>query len=307
MQAKLTYVANHLETRFNAVHGRAPSDVQELRQWAGVTSIRGWRHQRHNRSKHCSGSAVDVNYQNQPYIATRTTSGGTTVYGGERAGSHLTAQRQAAAEVYDRAVAFVFGVGSSADVSARRPAAGSAPRETTSAVYQRFRRVSDALAAYLALAFHTTPDTVLRRPMVNIEGVTEAQLLTAIPTAERKDQATGEEDIRQYILDHSAEGPDETYHWNWEDSFLAGEYYFRMLRDYEHVRIPMQRGDPDPRPRNTRNPARGFLHMTEEFVVAMADARGLRWGIADFPDTECGDTHHFDLGNHGGVTPDCSL
>jgi hypothetical protein len=79
-----------------------------------------------------------------------------------------------------------------------------------------------------------------------------------------------------------------------------------MLRDYEHVRIPMVRGNPVARPANTRNPARGFLDMTEEFVVAMCDIGRLRWGIADLGEAESGDTHHFDLGHHGGVIPDCS-
>jgi hypothetical protein len=304
MQARLDDVAAELERRFNAEHGRASGSVQELREWAGVASIQGWRRRPGSTSKHCSGSAVDVNYRNQPYIVTRTTSGSTTVYGGELAGSSLTAQRQAAAEVYDRAVAFAFGDGS-ADVSARRPAAGSAPGETTSAVYQRFRRVSDALGAYLGLAFQTAPDTVSRRPIANIEGATQAQLLSAIPTTERKDETAAVEEIRQYILDHPAGGPDDTYHWSWEDSFLARDYYFRMLRDYEHVRIPMVRGNPEARPPETRNPARGFLHMTEAFVTAMADVGRLRWGIADLGTTESGDTHHFDLGDHGGVTPDC--
>jgi hypothetical protein len=306
MRARLTAVASHLETRFNAIHARAPINVQELREWAGVITIRGWQQRSGNRSKHCSGSAVDVNPQNQPYIVTRTTSGGRTVLGGEHEGRSLTSQRQAAAEVFDRAVEFVFGE-PSADVSARRPAAEATPRETTTAVYGRFRHVSDALAVYLGLAFHTTPNRVIRRPMASIEAATEEQLLRTIPTTERKEEAMAIEDIRQYILNHAPPGPDQTYHWNWEDSFLAREYYFRMLRDYEHVRIPMEHGNPEARPPNTRNPARGFLDMTEEFVVAMADVGGLRWGIADFGAETSGDTHHFDLGNHDGVTPDCSL
>jgi len=88
----------------------------------------------------------------------------------------------------------------------------------------------------------------------------------------------------------------------------AEEYFYRILRDYEHVRIPMVKGDPEARPGITRNPARGFLDMTEEFVVAMTDQGRLRWGIADLGYAQSGDTHHFDLGkrNDGGVTRDCS-
>jgi murein DD-endopeptidase MepM/ murein hydrolase activator NlpD len=304
MRLRLDRVDRHLRARFNAIHGRAPIDDRELREWAGVTTISGWsrgtgRNPRHDTSKHCSGSAVDVNSRNQPYIVTRSMSG---ELGGERGRRGPTApQRPAAAEVYNRAVRFVFG-DQSADVSERRPKAGATPEETTSAVYQRFRHVSDALRVYLGFAFHSAPDTVRRRPMVNIEGATEEQLLEAIPTTERKEEATAVEDIRQYIL---GQAPDYSSPLSW-DTDLAREYYFRMLRDYEHVRIPMERGEPVARPSNTRNPARGFLHMTEEFVVAMADVGGLRWGIADFGEAESGDTHHFDLGNHGGVRPDCS-
>ena len=301
MQRRLSDVAVHLRSRFTSIHGRAPANERELREWVDISTILGWRHRPGSTSKHCSGSAVDVNYRNQPYIVTRTHTGSGTVLGGERAGSHLTAQRQATVEVYDRVMDFVYGC-QTADVSARRPG------ETTASVYRRFRNVSDALATYLSLAFHTNYDEVLRQPIANIESATEAELLAAIPTTERKSEAMAVEDIRQYILSHvwDENAPDDTYHWNWEDSHLAREHYFRMLRDYEHVRIPMVRGNPVARPANTRNPARGFLDMTEEFVVAMCDIGNLRWGIADLGEAESGDTHHFDLGHHGGVIPDCS-
>jgi hypothetical protein len=303
MKGRLDDVATELRARFTAVQGQAPADDAELRQWAGLDTIQGWRQQNSNGSFHCSGSAVDVNYRNQPYIVTRT---GTTL-GGEAAGASLTAERQATVEVYDRAVLFVYG-DAQADVSARRQATDTTARETTSEVYQRFHRVSDALRIYLGLAFLTAPDRVNRQPIANIATATEAQLLAGIPTTERLDETAGIEAVRQYILNHEFrhDAPDDTYHWSWEDSFLAREYYFQMLRDYEFVRVPMVVGNPAARPAVTRNPARGFLHMTEEFVVAMADTGRLRWGIADLGAAESGDTHHFDLGNHGGVTPDCS-
>ena len=57
--------------------------------------------------------------------------------------------------------------------------------------------------------------------------------------------------------------------------------YFRMLRDYELVRVPMQRGEPSASPKDTRNPARGFLHMRREFIEAMVDVGELRWGLVD--------------------------
>ncbi len=303
MQGRLDDVADELRTRFTAVHSRAPGDDAELRDWAGVFSMAGWRHRPGSTSKHCSGSAVDVNYRNQPYIATRTGS----VYGGEAAGAALTSQRRAAVEVYDRAVEFAYGE-ARADVSARTAATTTTPRESTSSVYRRFRNVHDALRIYLGLAFHTSPDRATRRPLANIATATESQLLAGIPTAERRAEGVAVNNIREYILNHQYDpnASDNTYHWNWEDSFMARDYYFQMLRDYEFVRVPMVVGNPEARPAVTRNPARGFLHMTEEFVVATVDTGNLRWGIADLGDAESGDTHHFDLGHHGGVAPDCN-
>jgi hypothetical protein len=306
LQGRLTTVAAELHRRFHDVHDRAPTDDAELREWLGVTSIGGWREQRSNNSYHCSGSAVDVSYRNQPYIVTRTETPSGTVHGGEAGGAGLTAQRVSAAEVYDRAVRFVYGQ-DRADVSARRPAEDGNPREGTAAVYRRFRSVSDALGIYLGLAFIVRPDWVRRPPVADIDGATEAELLAAIPETERYPEAEGVQRVRDYILNHGAmDGGDETYHWNWEDSFLARDYYFQMLRDYEHVRIPMVVGNPEARPGVTRNPAYGFLQLSEDFVVAMADTGNLRWGISDLGAASSGDTHHFDLGNNAGVTRDCT-
>jgi hypothetical protein len=202
---------------------------------------------------------------------------------------------------------FVYGT-PTVDVSQRTPATGATPREATSAVYQRFRNVSDALAIYLGLAFHTTHTDVRRQPIANIETAPEPDLLAGIPTTERKDEAVGIHEIIHYIYAHLA-SPGNTnplFHFTTADASNARDYYFRMLRDYEHVRIPFVMGNPAARPARTRNPARGFLHMTEEFVVAMCDTGNLRWGISDLGAAESGDTHHFDLGNHGGITPDCT-
>ena len=78
-----------------------------LGQWAEIRSIRGWR-QSTGTSFHTSGSAVDINYDLQPYIVTRTQTDAGTVYGGEAAGAALQDERRAAAAVYDRAVQFVW-------------------------------------------------------------------------------------------------------------------------------------------------------------------------------------------------------
>jgi hypothetical protein len=72
----------------------------------------------------------------------------------------------------------------------------------------------------------------------------------------------------------------------------------------EHARIPWVKGNPEARPPVTRNPTRGFLHMIEDVVVALCDVGRLRWGAVDFGPASSGDMHHFDLGDHGGFTPD---
>ena len=321
LASRLDDVAAQLRLDYQAVHTtRAPSDTV-VRNWAKINSMNGWRQRSTpSRSKHCSGSAVDVNYRNQPYIVTRSIVNGREVLGGERAGRRLTSQRQATVDVFDRAKEFVFGqiniivpivipftlifipisLPNRADVSERRTG------ESTSDVFNRFKETSNALGTYLGLAFNTAPDTVSRQPINNIETASEADLLRGILTTERKTEATGIADIQAYIRAHlTTAGIGPTFHFSTSDVGRARDFYFRMLRDYEHVRIPMVRGNPVARPGNTRNPARGFLDMSREFVVAMADIGRLRWGIADLGSAESGDTHHFDLGNHGGVTPDC--
>lgn len=62
-------------------------------------------------------------------------------------------------------------------------------------------------------------------------------------------------------------------------------------------------GNPEARPPDTRNPARGFLDMPEWLVVALVDVGNLRWGASDFGHRASGDVHHFDLDTHA-LTPD---
>lgn len=296
LRDRLIQVQARLQQVYDALGPNHPDrvefggDQKTLAQWADIRSIRGWR-PGSSTSKHASGSAVDVNYDLQPYIATRTEVGGTTHYGGEAAGAHLQAQRRAATEVYDRAVRFVFRGEAGADVSARRQG------ETTSAVYRRFQQASRGLSFYFRHAFLEEPTAVRRPPVQDIEGASEAELLAAIPTTERRAEGEAIEMLAHYMdADFRRNHPDWT--------LTPRETYFRMLRDYEHVRIPMQRGDPSARPANTRNPTRGFLHLKQEVVEALVDVGRLRWGAADLGHGSSGDVHHFDLGNHGGVTPD---
>jgi Domain of unknown function (DUF4157) len=295
LRDRLVQVEDRLRQVYDALGSNHPDRVEfggaqkTLAQWSGVTSIRGWR-AGSSTSKHASGSAVDINYDLQPYIATRTQVGTTTVFGGEAAGDKLQAQRRAATDVYDRAVRFVFGA-PGADVSARRQG------ETSAAVYQRFQQTSRALSYYFRHAFLEEPTAVRRQPLADIEGASDADLLTAIPVTERRPEAESIEALTRYM--------DADFRRNHPDWALSPrETYFRMLRDYEHVRIPMQRGAPSARPADTRNPTRGFLHLKQEVVEALVDVGHLRWGAADLGHGSSGDVHHFDLGHHGGVTPD---
>jgi hypothetical protein len=182
MRSGLTNVENDLQAQYNALP--AATRPAPLADFAGLTSIRGWR-TNSGTSFHASGSAVDVNYQNQPYIATRSVTAAGTVFGGEAGGATAAtrALRRPAVEVYDRATDFVntinFGAIATA-LNATVPFINITPAivatmtqadvneriagEATRDVYQRFRATSDALASYLSLAFLTNYDAVLRPP-----------------------------------------------------------------------------------------------------------------------------------------------
>lgn len=284
MRDRLIAVQSHLQAQYDALPNeeRPPS----LREYAGLQSIRGWRE---TTSQHGTGSAVDVNYDDQPYIATRTTRGRTTTYGGEQgsnASAEVRALRQPAVEVYDRAVSFIRTNpydSDTADVSNRRV------EESATDAYRRFRRTSDALRDYLSLAFRTDYASVNRVPIRNPETASEDVLLRRIPTSERKDEAAAIVDIEAFMDDPFW----QIIHPNYPST--AREQYFRILREYEIVRRPMQYGAPSANPRQTRNPARGFLNVPEHFVVAMIEIGRLRWGACEFSADSNGDVHHFDL------------
>jgi len=284
MRNRLIDVQNHLQNQYDALpSGERPAT---LKKYAGIQTIRGWRE---TTSQHGTGSAVDVNYDDQPYIATRTHGGHSTTYGGEQ-GSNAPANvrelRRPAVEVYDRAVSFMRTNpydSESADVGNRRVG------ESATDSYRRFRRTSDSLRDYLSLAFRNDYFQVQRVPIIDPEAASEASLLQYIPTDERKDEATAIADIEALMGNLFW----QIIHPNYP--LTSREQYFRILRDYEIVRGPMQYGNPNASPGRTRNPARGFLHLPEHFVVAMMDIGGLRWGACEFSASSNGDVHHFDL------------
>ncbi|WP_328615194.1 hypothetical protein OHS18_47070 [Amycolatopsis sp. NBC_00355] len=257
-------------------------------------SIVGWRSRN---GLHASGSAVDLNVTQIPYIVTRT---GSTL-GGEAAAEGQQAMRQRAVEVYDRAVAFFIGTGQRADVSIR-------VHDSIEVTYDRFRLVSDALVFYLSWAVSAVPVEVNRPPIPGVETLGDFD-----PAFDRIDPARELARPRDEAIAGIAAlfaDPD----WAALHSGLPTPeaQYFQMLRDYELVRIPMLYGNPANPVTKTRNPAHGFLQLSRELVCSMINTgnrvlgkRGkMRWGASDFEAHQSGDVMHFDLGTHAGFAPE---
>ena len=288
LKDRLLAVHAHLQAQYDALPDDERTRAGSFQGYTGIQTIRGWRE---SSTHHGTGRAVDVNYDDQPYIVTRTTRGTRTRHGGE-SGSPVA--RVPVAQVYDRAVDFTRR---SADERATADVGNRREEESATDAYRRFRRTSDALRDYLSLAFHTEHGTVSRPPIADPEGATDAELLEAIPTSERRDEADAIAAITAYLADpvwvaaHPGTPP------------APRDLYLRMLRDHEIVRRPMERGEPSLSPGDTRNPARGFLHMPEHFVVAMMEVGNLRWGACELSDRANGDIHHFDLGTRGPRAP----
>lgn len=103
--------------------------------WHGVSAIGGYRERG---GHHSEGIAIDLDYTRNGYSVTRT---GSTL-GGEAAGAKLPGVRAAFMAACDRACMATDG--RPADLSARGKG------ETTGAVWDRWKRVSDAVVGYLA-------------------------------------------------------------------------------------------------------------------------------------------------------------
>lgn len=298
--AALAAAEGTLTLQFNALPADQKIDpntgqpVTTVAGWAGLRQDHGtWRP---NASFHSSGSAIDIDTARNPFIATRTFGPAGVVFGGERPSAaqpltpaQLTSMRSAATGVYDRAVQFLGTPLASADVGNRRPG------EATGSCYDRFARVSELLGSYLSFACRTDLDRIGRTPTPNPETTTDAVLDTILQT-ERRDKAAAVADLTSFMstIEFTVTHP------FWPLS--PDQQYYRMLRDYELVRVPMVFGAPSLSPANTRNPARGFLSLRREVVVTLCDVARLRWGACDFG-AESGDLMHFDLGAHAGFTP----
>jgi hypothetical protein len=276
-------------------------------QWVGLGSpgasfedwcgIRQDHKGMHPGGQHGPGDAIDVNFDSNPFIATRTQTATGVDYGGEAPTVPVPGLQMArirATVVYDRALAFFTSSADVADVSARGTG------ETTAAVYDRFANVSNALSQYLQLAIrptmpstNTPPPVIGRPPVANAHATSLATLTSAIPLAERWDDATARGSIGLAL----ASAPGFVFvHPGWSVDI---DFWFRqILRDYEVVRIPMVfNGPPSLTPSQTRNPANGFLDLRREIVLALSDLppTAMRWGTCDFGNAQSGDVQHFDL------------
>lgn len=306
MRDRLQDAETAIEAAFNALPAAQQVDFSTGQpttsyvDWAGITSVGGWRSS--TTSRHGSGSAVDLNYNTNPYIATGTvTSPGGE--GGPGAVAGIDDARSRAIEVYQRAFNFIVNSGfgdlpgmPQSDVRARQTG------ESTGAMYDRFRQTSDALRDYLQFGFMAgSPvggNRVNRAPIPNVETVPEAVLLAQIPLTERKDQTTAVAELDRFMNGPRASGIIEFDPW-WP--LTPAEQYIRILRDYELVRVPMEFGAVSTSPGSTRNPANGFLDIRREVAVALVD-QGLAWLAGDIG-LHSGDIMHFDIRNHAGFTP----
>ncbi|MGE8165994.1 hypothetical protein ACQKRQ_38375 [Paraburkholderia sp. NPDC080076] len=187
MDAKLTIADNLLRATY-AAQFAARRFTGSFTEWAQIRQSHGVTHP----GGHAPGDAMDVNYDTNSYIATRTPKGaGGVVYGGEAPEPPgIRMARLLATTVYDRAMAF-FSVSSNvANVSAR------ASVETTTNVFLRFKAASDSLRDYFGLVFLPTlpsaitnpplpggnnPSHLQRRPVANAQRATLHDLLAAIP------------------------------------------------------------------------------------------------------------------------------
>jgi hypothetical protein len=299
MQTRLQAADDSVRTIFDTL---APADRIDpwtglgnasFSQWCGTARPHVcWRP---GAGRHSAGSAIDINPAENPYIVTRNG----VVPGGEPGGEDLVGMRNRALGVYDRAMQFMIPSVAMADVSARQP------NESTPSVWIRFKAVSDALEYYLSFAVSAELPEVFRVAMENADDVADDELLAAIPETERLplDEALAQLEAHLYSREFQASHPE------WSAS--PREQYLRILRDYEHARIPMVIGNPSRTPERTLNPARGFLRLRCEIVTALCD-QGLRWGACDFDllaegSSENGAMMHFDLVDDGGYPEVTSL
>jgi hypothetical protein len=238
-------------------------------EWCGIIEEYGG---------HADHKAIDINLSTDPYIATRTGE----ILGGEGGPGQLLEVRQRAVEVCDRATQFFRGADTFADIGARGPG------ESTESVYARFRSASENLVSYLSFSFNSTLTFITREPAADIEALSEEDLELQL-SRELKAKDVAIADLQAFMQSPEFQNVNPHY------PLDAVAQYGRILRDYEHVRIPMVAGAPSAVPGRTRNPLKGFLNFRVDLAVAFCDVSMMRWGACDFGPDRNGDIMHFDI------------
>lgn len=259
----------------------------------------------HSGGYHGHGIAIDLNYDTNPYIATRT---GRT-FGGESGFIGGSEGRARAVEVYDRAVAFTFWETDTADVSIR-------VYDSIEETYDRFQTASDCLAYYLSHAFRWGDDSIWinRAPISHAHELADDDpAFAAISDKDDGERWPYQEAIEMLTETMESLGSSDNTrrraitrqqptwrnaHPNWPWS-TPEQQYWQIVRDYEVVRAPMLQGSASAPITRTRNPANGFLDLPRDLVVSMVKTGRMWWGASDFGAGASGDMMHFDFGDHG--------
>ena len=274
--------------------GQTPSE-SGFKTWCGVTDLVGWQFRG---GQHRRGSAIDLDANLNPYIATKTNAsfGGEAYDANGMSGSdaRLAAApdgiRPRAVVAYQNAVDLRFGKGTTFSIASFR---GEAPAETIGDAYDRFFQLHITLVAYFDLAYQN-PDPK------------KTNLLASDPGAERpfgKD-ASESGSFLERVETHRV----KKFLTNLPSKPAELQQLFDQIKDdYARLRLVMVTGDltdvgvgkgfAGTRMKLTasRDPARGFLRIRKQIAVILRDHLA-RWGAIDFGVFASGDIMHFDRG-----------
>lgn len=275
MSTALTTAQDSLQTVFDNL----PDDEKiDFFSSQATDSLASWCGIRENHGGHGDHIAIDINVSTDPYIATRTGD----VLGGEGGPGQLPDIRLRAVQACDRATELFQGPDALADLAGRRSG------ESTASVYERFRAASENLVSYLSFAFNSPLIFINRAPAADIEALSDDDLESQL-SAELKPKAGAVADLDSLLQSAEFQRVNPQFPLN------AAQLYSRILRDYEHVRIPMEAGNSSPVPPKTRNPLQGFLNFRVDLATALCDVSMMRWGACDFGAGSNGDMMHFDI------------
>lgn len=301
-------VDNEMKRRLDAVEEDLRSAYATSGESVGFETWCGLRQRPggfHAGGYHGQGIAIDLNYDTNPYIATRTGS----TFGGEAGFIGGSVGRALAVDVYDRAVSFTFSETDVADVSIR-------VNDSIEVTYDRFRFASDCLGYYLSHVFQWGDDRVWisRAPISQAQELADDDPAFAAISEGRHGERWPYSDAIQALTDtmeslgagqvtrrFDVTDPRPAWretHPNWPWS-SPEQQYWQILRDYEVVRAPMLQGNASLPVTRTRNPANGFLDLPRHLVLSMVTTGRMWWGASDFGAGASGDMMHFDFGDHG--------